>query len=85
MEIYILGSYLAVLIYAFLLQFDSFREYMELLIDSINNVTKKVHPYSLMVAFSSILIITSWIGFLCMIAIICDYRDFIYKNKEVKE
>ena len=86
MEIYILGSYLAMLIYAFFLEFDSFREYITMLLECINiNVTKKVHPYSLMVSFSLILILTSWLGFIVMIALLCDYIGFIYKNKEVKE
>lgn len=76
MEIYILGGYLAILIYTFLLDNSKkFLDYMTQLMEIVINIAsiKKVHPYTLITVFGMFLLFSSWIGILCLLFLIVDF------------
>lgn len=85
MEFYILGSYLAILLYAVLLDdIKSFCEYMSALAETFIRVNhiKKMHPYSLLQSFGVFLLLTSWVGIIILLCFIGDFLISKYKNKE---
>jgi len=71
LEIYIAGGYLAILIYALLLNNDAFREYTEYIIKTLK--IKKLHPYSIMQLFGIILLSISWCGVILVGLLLLDY------------
>lgn len=87
MEVYILGGYLAVLLYGILLDnVKGFLEYMTELMNTVIKVykIKKTHPYTLMSVLGMFLFTMSWFGVFGMLFLVYDFIDFKYKNKEKK-
>ncbi len=77
------GGYLAIILYALLLNNDGFRDYVTAFAETIIKMykIKKMHPYSLMQIFGVILLLTSWLGIAIIILLLVDYY-FNYKNKQ---
>ena len=85
LEIYIIGGYIAILLYALLIENSKdFREYMIQLMEVVIKTCKikKTHAYTLISTFSVILLFTSWIGLLFLLFLIGDFLIAKYKNKE---
>ena len=84
LELLIAGGYLAIIIYALLLDNDSFRNYMTAFAETIIKIfhIKKTHPYTIMQMFGVVLLLCSWIGLLLLGLLIFDYIK--YKNKQKK-
>lgn len=84
LELLIAGGYLAIIIYALLLDNDSFRDYMTAFAETIIKIShiKKTHPYTIMQMFGVVLLLCSWIGLLLLGLLIFDYIK--YKNKQKK-
>jgi hypothetical protein len=82
LEVYIAGGYIAILLYAILLDNDGFREYMENFSETIIKVfkIKKTHPYTIMQMIGIMLLLCSWVGIVLLGLLIGDYLK--YKNKE---
>lgn len=81
LELLIAGGYLAIIIYALLLDNDSFRDYMTAFAETIIKIfhIEKTHPYTIMQMFGVGLLICSWIGLILLGLLIFDYY-FSYKN-----
>ena len=77
------GGYLAIILYALLLNNNGFREYITTFAETIIKMykIKKMHPYLLMQIFGVILLLTSWLGIAIIILLLVDYY-FNYKNKQ---
>jgi len=86
MEFYILGSYLAILLYAVFLEKRSFLEYMTSLAETIIKIIhiKKMHPYTLLQIFSVFLVFTSWFGIIIFLLFVADFLINEFKNKKQK-
>lgn len=84
LELLIAGGYLAIIIYALLLDNDSFRNYTTTFAETIIKIfhIKKTHPYTIMQMFGVVLLLCSWIGLLLLGLLIFDYIK--YKNKQKK-
>jgi hypothetical protein len=84
LELLIAGGYLAIIIYALLLDNDSFRDYMTAFAETIIKIfhIKNTHPYTIMQMFGVVLLLCSWIGLLLLGLLIFDYIK--YKNKQKK-
>lgn len=85
LELYIVGGYLAIIIYALLLDNNSFRDYMTAFAETIIKIfhIEKTHPYTIMQMFGVVLLICSWIGLVLLGLLVFDYY-FNYKNKQKK-
>ena len=87
MELYILGGYIAILLYGVLLDETGFRDYMtslmEIIIKKFN--IKKTHPYTLMFTLGTLFLLTSWVGLLCLLLLIGDFLIMKHKNKNIKK
>lgn len=85
LEIFITGSYLAIIIYALLLDNNGFRDYITTVAETIIKIfhIEKTHPYTIMQMFTIVLLLCSWIGLILLGLIIFDYY-FNYKNKQEK-
>ena len=81
LELYIVGGYLAIIIYAALLDNNSFRDYMTTFAETIIKIfhIEKTHPYTIMQMFGVVLLLCSWIGLVLLGVLIFDYY-FNYKN-----
>ena len=87
MEFYILGGYLALLLYAVLLDdVKPFLEYMTALAETFikANHIKKTHPYSLLQSFGVFLLLTSWVGIIMLLGFVGDFLISKHKNKKNK-
>lgn len=75
------GGYLAIILYALLLNNDDFREYVTAFAETIIKMykIKKTHPYTIMQMFGVVLLLCSWIGLVLLGLLIYDYL-FNYKN-----
>lgn len=84
LELIIAGGYLAIIIYALLLENNSFRDYMTAFAETIIKIfhIEKTHPYTIMQMFGVILLLCSWIGLILLGLLIFDYIK--YKNKQKK-
>ena len=76
---------LVIIIYALLLDNNSFRDYMAAFAETIIKIfhIKKTHPYTIMQVFGVVLLLCSWIGLVLLGLLIFDYY-FNYKNKQKK-
>ncbi len=85
LEIYIVGGYLAIIIYALLLDNNSFRDYMTVFAETIIKIfhIEKTHPYTIMQMFGVVLLLCSWVGLVLLGLLVFDYY-FNYKNKQKK-
>jgi len=85
LETFIAGSYLVIIIYALLLNIDSFCDYMSIFAETIIKIfhIKKTHPYTIMQIFGVVLLLCSWVGLVLLGLIVFDYY-FNYKNKQEK-
>ena len=85
LELFIAGGYLAIIIYALLLDNNGFRDYMSSFAETIIKIfnIKKIHPYTIMQMFGVVLLICSWIGLILLGLLVFDYY-FNYKNKQKK-
>lgn len=85
MELYIAGGYLAIIIYALMLDNDGFREYMHDLCAIILKGSKieNMHPYSVMQSIGLIFLFGSWLSFVGIGLLIYDYLKM--KNKTDKK
>ncbi len=81
LEIYLVGGYLAIIIYALLLDNNSFRDYMTAFAEIIIKIfhIEKTHSYTIMQIFGVILLLCSWIGLVLLGLLVFDYY-FNYKN-----
>ena len=79
------GGYLAIIIYALLLDNNSFRDYMTAFAETIIKIfhIEKTHPYTIMQMFGVILLLCSWVGLVLLGLLVFDYY-FNYKNKQKK-
>ena len=81
LELLMAGGYLAIIIYALLLDNNSFRDYMTAFAETIIKIfhIEKTHPYTIMQMFGVILLLISWLGIFLVGCLLIDY--FInYKN-----
>ena len=80
-QLFIAGGYLAIIIYALLLNNNSFRDYMTAFAETIIKIfnIEKTHPYTIMQMFGVVLLLCSWIGLVLLGLLIFDYY-FSYKN-----
>ena len=85
LELFIAGGYLAIIIYALLLNNNNFCDYMTAFAETIIKIfhIEKTHPYTIMQMFGVILLLCSWIGLVLLGLLIFDYY-FNYKNKQKK-
>lgn len=83
--LFIAGGYLAIIIYALLLDNNGFRDYMISFAETIIKIFNigKTHPYTIMQMFGVVLLICSWIGLILLGLLVFDYY-FNYKNKQKK-
>ena len=83
LQIYIAGGYLALILYALLLENNNFREYFSELIKLFLNKShiKNVHPYSAMQTLSIFCLVLSWISFIGIIAVVYDFLKMKKQNK----
>lgn len=81
LELLIAGGYLAIIIYALLLDNDSFRDYMTAFAETIIKIfhIEKTHPYTIMQMLGVVLLLCSWIGLVLLGLLIFDYY-FSCKN-----
>ena len=84
-ELFITGGYLAIIIYALLLDNNGFCNYMSTFAETIIKIfnIEKTHPYTIMQMFGVVLLICSWIGLILLGLLVFDYY-FNYKNKQKK-
>ena len=84
-ELFITGGYLAIIIYALLLDNNGFCNYMSTFAETIIKIFNigKTHPYTIMQMFGVVLLICSWIGLILLGLLLFDYY-FNYKNKQKK-
>ena len=84
-ELFITGGYLAIIIYALLLDNNGFCNYMSTFAETIIKIfnIEKTHPYTIMQLFGVVLLICSWIGLILLGLLVFDYY-FNYKNKQKK-
>lgn len=85
LELYIVGGYLTIIIYAVLLDYNGFRDYMITFAETIIKILhiEKAHPYTIMQMFGVVLLVSSWIGLIVLGLLLFDYY-FNYKNKQKK-
>ena len=85
LELFIAGGYLAIIIYALLLDNNGFCNYMSSFAETIIKIfnIEKIHPYTIMQMFGVVLLICSWIGLILLGLLLFDYY-FNYKNKQKK-
>lgn len=92
LEIYIGGGYLAIIIYALLLENNGFCDYMTAFAETIIKKfhIEKRHPYiimhmtyTIMQICGIVLLLCSWIGLVLLGLLVFDYY-FNYKNKQKK-
>ena len=85
LELIIAGGYLAIIIYALLLNNNGFCDYMSSFAETIIKIfnIRKIHPYTIMQMFGVVLLICSWIGLILLGLLLFDYY-FNYKNKQKK-
>ena len=85
LELFITGGYLAIIIYALLLDNNGFCNYMSTFAETIIKIfnIRKTHPYTIMQMFGVVLLICSWIGLILLGLLVFDYY-FNYKNKQKK-
>ena len=85
LELYIVGGYLAIIIYALLLDNNSFRDYITAFAETIIKIfhIEKTHPYTIMQMFGVVLLLCSWVGLILLGLLVFDYY-FNYKNKQKK-
>ncbi len=83
-ELFIAGGYLAIIIYALLLDNNSFRDYMTAFAETIIKIfhIEKAHPYTIMQIFGVVLLLCSWVGLVLLGLLLFDYIK--YKNKQKK-
>ena len=84
LEFYIVGGYISILLYALLVEnVKDFREYMIQLMEVVIKTCKieKTHAYTLISAFSIILLFASWIGFIILMLLIGDFLIAKYKKR----
>ena len=84
LELFIAGGYLAIIIYALLLDNNSFRDYMTTFVKTIIKIfhIEKTHPYTIMQMLGVILLLCSWVGLFLLGLLLFDYIK--YKNKQKK-
>jgi len=84
LELIIAGGYLAIIIYALLLDNHSFCDYLIIFAETIIKIfhIKKTHPYTIIQIFGVVLLLCSWIGLVLLGLLIFDYIK--YKNKQKK-
>ena len=84
LELLIAGGYLAIIIYALLLDNNGFRDYMITFAETIIKIfhIEKTHPYTIMQMFGVVLLLCSWVGLILLGLLIFDYIK--YKNKQKK-
>lgn len=84
LELFIIGGYLAIIIYASMLDNNGFRDYMTLFAETIIKIfhIEKTHPYTIMQMFGVVLLLCSWIGLVLLGLLIVDYIK--HKNKQKK-
>jgi len=85
LEIFIAGGYLALLLYAILVEnVVDFREYMTQLMEVVIKTfkIKNMHPFTLIVNLGLLLLFTSWIGFVILLYLIIDFAILQYKNRK---
>jgi len=84
LELLIAGGYLAIIIYALLLDNNGFRDYMTVFSETIIKIfhIEKTHPYTIMQMFGVVLLLCSWIGLVLLGLLIFDYIK--HKNKQKK-
>lgn len=75
LELLIAGGYLSIIIYALLLDNDSFRDYITAFAETIIKIfhIEKTHPYTIMQMFGVVLLLCSWIGLVLLGLLIFDY------------
>lgn len=75
------GGYLTIIIYALLLNNNSFRDYMTTFTETIIKLfhIEKTHPFTIMQMFGVVLLLCSWIGLVLLGLLVFDYY-FSYKN-----
>lgn len=85
LELFIAGGYLSIIIYALLLDYNSFRDYMTLFAETIIKIfhIEKTHPYTIIQTFGIVLLLCSWISLVLLGLLLFDYY-FNYKNKQKK-
>ena len=85
LELLVAGGYLAIIIYALLLDNNNFCDYMTSFAETIIKIfnIEKTHPYTIMQMFGVVLLLCSWIGLVLLGLLIFDYY-FNYKNKQKK-
>ena len=83
LELFIAGGYLAIIIYALILDNDGFCNYMITFAETIIKSwhIEKPHPYTIMQMFGVVLLLCSWVGLVLLGLLIFDYY-FNYKNKQ---
>lgn len=83
MTIYFLGSYIAVIIYALLLDITDFREYMAEISDELMKLLNvNGHSYTMLVTLSIFVVLFSWFSLVGIIMLFYDYIDMKIKNKK---
>ena len=85
LELLIAGGYLAIIIYALLLDNNGFRDYTATFAKTIIKIfhIEKTHPYTIMQIFGVVLLLCSWVGLVLLGLLVFDYY-FNYKNKQKK-
>ena len=75
LELFIAGGYLAIIIYALLLENNGFCNYMSAFAETIIKIFNmgKTHPYTIMQMFGVVLLICSWIGLILLGLLVFDY------------
>lgn len=75
LELFIAGGYLAIIIYALLLDNNGFCNYMSSFAETIIKIfnIEKIHPYTIMQMFGVVLLICSWIGLILLGLLVFDY------------
>ena len=84
LELFIAGGYLAIIIYALLLDNNGFRDYITAFAETIIKIfyIEKAHPYTIMQMFGIVLLLCSWIGLILLGLLVFDY--FISYKKKIK-
>lgn len=79
LNFYIGGVYIAILIYVILLEFSSFRNYLDALLDAIKssmNNPISMHNYVTMMMISYLVGFGSWISIILLFLIIIDFIKY---------
>lgn len=82
-NIYIIGVYITLLIFCCVLTYSrKFNDYTGELINTCTKGTslEGIHPYVLMIPFVILCSVFSWIGFVGLITILIDFKEWI-KNE----